>query len=326
MRSVLLGEASTGVPGRRAESLSRRLVSSVGLGRFGSLNRVPVRPDTGRSDSRLESGESGGSGSEWPMPDPEESGTGRRPATPRLSWMPQMHVIAVAVAAIVIVAVVVSLAMNSPGRTGGGQAAPHGPSSAPPVSATVPPGDFGNAVPGPTGSAEPDPAPSTPAAPSTPPQSSGAGGPHTASPRPSFRRVALYSQRADVQADGPSGQRVSRVLGSTVFPDSTSMFVGCSGAPATLTYRLDGQGVRLTATAGLTGEATPGDLVTRLIISGDGRTLADVTVSLDRQASIAADLNGVRSMVVSAQRVSGACTDVGQPYGVLGSAQLLRKA
>jgi hypothetical protein len=324
MRSVLLGEASTGAPSRRAESLSRRLVSSVGFGRVGSSNRGPVRPDIGRSDSRLESEESG---SEWRMPDPEDRGTGRRPVTPRLSWLPQKHVIAVAGAAIVVVAVVVSLAMNSPGRGGSG-AVPHGQSNSPPASAaaTVPPGGFGAAVPGSTGSAQPDPPSSTPAAPSTPPPSSGPASPHTAAPRPSFRRVALYSLRADVQADGPSGQRVSRVLGSTLFPDSTSMFVGCSGTPATLTYRLDGAGVRLTATAGLTDEATPGDLVTRVTISGDGRTLADVTVSLDRQASISADLNGVRSLVVSAQRVSGSCTGFGQPYGVLGSAQLLRKA
>jgi hypothetical protein len=115
------------------------------------------------------------------------------------------------------------------------------------------------------------------------------------------------------------------VLGSTTFPDSTSMFVGCSGEPATLAYRLDGTGVRLTAAVGLTGDATPGDLVTRVTVTGDGRTLAEVTVSLDRQASIAVNLTGVRRMVISTQRVSGSCALSGQPYGVLGNAQLLRK-
>jgi len=104
------------------------------------------------------------------------------------------------------------------------------------------------------------------------------------------------------------------------------MFVGCSDTPATLAYKLDGAGVQLAATAGLTGNATPGDLVTRVTITGDGRTLAEAMVSLDRQAAVAANLAGVRRLVVSAQRVSGSCGLAGQPYGVLGNAQLLRKA
>lgn len=49
-------------------------------------------------------------------------------------------------------------------------------------------------------------------------------------------------------------------------------------------------------------------------------------MSLDRQLAVAANLTGVHRMVVSAQRVSGSCALTGQPYGVLGNAELLRKA
>jgi hypothetical protein len=325
MRSVLLGEASSGVPRRRADSLSRRLVSSIGLRRTGSPAPEPVKPDIVASGSGLDPGESG---SGWPMPEPEGSGTAGRPVPPRRSLLPPKHVLAVGAAAVVIMAVVVALAVNSAGRAGGGRPASQPQGGPPPASATAGArtGDFGT-VPGPSGSTQPaaSPSPSAPAPSSPPPAASSAAKPPAPAPRPSLRRVALYSVPADVHADGPSGKPADTVLGSTLFPDSTSMFVGCS-EPATLTYRLDGSGVRLTATAGLTGDGTPGDLVARVTVTGDGRTLANVTVSLDRQASVAADLSGVRTMVVSAQRVSGTCQRSGQPYGVLGAAQLLRKA
>jgi hypothetical protein len=319
MRPVLLGKTSSGVPTSRADSLRQRLASSIGFRRAGASGQ----PGVGLPGSHPESG------SEWRIPEPDDSGTSRRPNAPRLSWLPQKPVLAAAAAAVVLVAVVGSLAVNAPGRPRSGQTATQGQSDLPQASATaaVPPGDFNAVVPVPTDSAQPDPTPpSATAAPSRPPQSSDATGRPAAPVQPALSRIPLYSLRADVNADGPSGQRVSTVLGSTTFPDSTSMFVGCADKPATLAYRLDGAGVRLTAAAGLTGDATPGDLVARVTVTGDGRTLAEVTVSLDRQASIAANLTGVRLMVISTQRISGSCTLSGQPYGVLGNAQLLRKA
>jgi hypothetical protein len=126
-------------------------------------------------------------------------------------------------------------------------------------------------------------------------------------------------------ADGQSGQRVNSMLGSKRFPDSTGVFINCSAQPATLTYRLDGGYSRLTTTAGLSGDATPGNLVARFVITGDGRTLSTVTLSLDRSAALSIDLNGVRTMVVSAERVTGSCQESNQPYGVLGSASLVRR-
>jgi hypothetical protein len=292
MRSVLLGEASSSTPVRHVDSMGRR-VDSMSLRSLSSI---------------------------WRVPDPDDSDIGRSPASPRFSWLLQKPVLAAAAAAVVVVAVVVSLTMSPLNRVGGGTAAPRNRTGSLPTSAaaTAPPGDFNAVVPGPSDSAQPEPPPPSEPAPAK-------SSPHTAALQPTLRRAALYSLQADVAADGPSGQRVSSVLGSATFPDSTSMFVGCSDQPATLTYRLDGAGVRLTATAGLTSDATPGNLVTRVTVRGDGRTLAQVTVSLDRQASIAADLTGVRSLVVSAQRVSGSCAPTGQPYGVLGNAQLLRK-
>jgi hypothetical protein len=138
-------------------------------------------------------------------------------------------------------------------------------------------------------------------------------------------RVALHTLRPKVVANGSSGQHMSVVIGSQAFRDSTGVHVGCSDKPATLTYDLAGGYARLTATAGLSGSGTPGDLVTRLIISGDGRSLATVNVSLDRSASVSVDLSGVRTMVISAQRVRGTCRSIHQPYGALGNAFLVTR-
>jgi hypothetical protein len=142
------------------------------------------------------------------------------------------------------------------------------------------------------------------------------------SPRPVVVRVALHTLRPSVVADGPSGRPAVAVLGSAVYPDSTAVFVSCTTRPATLSYRLDGAFTDLTARAGLTGSVTPGNLVARFVITGDGRTLASVEVSLDHSVPIPVDLTGVRTLVVSAVEVRGTCRNSDQPYGVLGTAML----
>jgi hypothetical protein len=169
-------------------------------------------------------------------------------------------------------------------------------------------------VPDPSASAEVPPSPDASASVEpTPP----------ASPPPANGRVALHTLKPGVAADGSSGQRLATVLGAQTFRDSTGVFVSCSEKPATLTYQLGGEYGRLTATAGLSGNATPGDLVARVVISGDGRSLATVTLSLDRSAPVSVNLYGVRTLVVSAQRVRGACRTAQQPFGVLGNAFLV---
>src|SRR5262249_35072316 len=96
--------------------------------------------------------------------------------------------------------------------------------AAPPWSLT-PPSDSGSP------SSEPLPLPSLTPSPPSP-------APKKPSPRAVSPRVLLDTLRPVVVADGASGRKAVAVLGSTTFPDSTSVFVGCSTQPATLTYRL----------------------------------------------------------------------------------------
>lgn len=149
--------------------------------------------------------------------------------------------------------------------------------------------------------------------------------PSASAPAAATAQVALDTMHPTVVADGKSGGRSTAVvLGSANFAEATSVFVNCAAKPATLTYQLDKQFTRLTAVAGLTGNATPGDLVARIVISGDGKQLATEMVSLDRNSALSINLTGVTKMVITAQRATGTCQNAGQPYGVLGSATLRR--
>jgi hypothetical protein len=166
----------------------------------------------------------------------------------------------------------------------------------------------------------PTPTATQPAGPPTQPAPT-----RTASPRPVVVQMSLNGLRPAVFANGPSGQKVASVIGLQRFPDSTSVFVSCSVQPATLTYQLGGGFTRFAATAGLTGDATPGNLVARITIIGDGRVLFTAMVSLDMPTSFAVNLAGVKTMVVAAAKVTGTCRDTNQPFGVLGSPQLTRR-
>lgn len=167
------------------------------------------------------------------------------------------------------------------------------------------------------------PSAASPVAPAMSAPMSVAGGAGVPSGAPTTQ-MALSTLHPTAAAGGMSGRNTFAVLGSTNFPNSTTVFVSCSGPPAVLSYQLDGQFTRLTGVAGLTGNATPGDLITEVSISGDGRKLATEMVSLDRSGPVSVNLTGVRALTVSAQRVSGTCRDAGQPYAVLGSAMLRR--
>ncbi len=152
--------------------------------------------------------------------------------------------------------------------------------------------------------------------------------PGNANPAPSATNrnyVSLSALRPRAAPDQVSGKKVSAALGAHVFPDSTTASVGCFAKPATLVYQLDGQFNRMVAVLGLTGDATPGDLVAVMSIAGDGKVRQAATVSLDRQAHITVNLSGVRTLAVSTQRVRGTCRDSQQPYGLLGGATLTRK-
>jgi hypothetical protein len=314
MRSVALGGESG------SWSLSRGR-------RNRSADRGQRRPAPARA---AQSGESGSwESDEWVQGGDGDSTSTTNPVPRSRSASPRGRIAVTILAVIVLPIVTLFLVVNhqEPGTqdTSASQT-PDAADLIPSLPDAFPPGTGApGGLPGadPTPSAVPTPSagpsPSAPAAPpATPPASARPA-------QPVIVRVPLHTLQPRVVANGPSGQRTVGMLGSTSFPNSVSVFVSCSEQLATLTYTLDGRYVRLTATAGLTGDATPGDLVTRLLITGDGRALASVEVSLDRTAPISVNLTGVRSLVVAAQRERGTCRNSNQPYGVLGTAVLQRR-
>jgi hypothetical protein len=288
----------------------------------------------GRQRGRFEDGQSTDSGDlrdsgMWVRPEPgwedQPSGVRRRSGFSSSSLLrrsaglggqgsrSRLLIVVVGLVAIVLVVGTFAVAarQRNSGSTAGSSSPIEVPSSIPTALATpslVPPSDAGSPAPLPS---LPSLTPSPPSAAPTPAR--------TVSPR-----VLLDTLRPAVVADGASGRKMVAVLGRTTFPNSTSVFVSCSTRPATLTYRLGGGFTQLSAVVGLTGSSTPGDLVAQISVVGDGRTLAMTTVSLDRTAGVSVNLSGVRTMVVTAQRISGECRNSDQPYGVLGTATLRR--
>ncbi len=133
----------------------------------------------------------------------------------------------------------------------------------------------------------------------------------------------LYQQFEAEHSVGPNGQAVEATLAGVTFPYSTGMWVGCSGEPATTTYRLGRQFVRLTAAAGLQPH-TPEKLTVKVNIIGDGNNLQEFVVGTKDTQPVNLDVTGVDALVVSAIAVDGSlCGSSGTPYGALGTAVLV---
>jgi hypothetical protein len=131
----------------------------------------------------------------------------------------------------------------------------------------------------------------------------------------------LFNLRPVAVADGPSGAHVSSLLNGRTYPDTTSAWVNCGPAPATLTYALDGKFDRLTAVLGL-ADFTPADFTALFQFVADGKVVATLQVSLQSQALLNLDVNHVKKLVISAVRTAGACPTSTQPFGALGDATL----
>ena len=301
--------------GGESGNLSRSGIQGSGLsdrGRRRSSGRRGWRSDSSVASGSNDKWESG----EWSSADGSSPGSGRSHVRGR---MPRPRVIFTIFAIVILPAVTVLFVVREQSKFVS-SAPPDLPGPSVPTDATP---SFGGLSPSaPAGTARPSvPATPSPVQPS-PVQPSPTRRP---APPPVVAKVALGTLLPITVADGPSGQRLVSVLGAQRFPDSTGLFVNCADNPATLTYQLNGRYTRLTATAGLTGDATPGDLLADVVIMGDGRPLVSATVSLDRIVPISINLTGIRTMVVSAVRAQGTCRNANQPFGVLGTATLTRR-
>ncbi|WP_133694085.1 NPCBM/NEW2 domain-containing protein [Mycobacterium sp. BK086] len=139
---------------------------------------------------------------------------------------------------------------------------------------------------------------------------------------PSVSGVPLYSRFQAEHSVGPNGKAIGADLAGTSFPNSTGMWVGCSGEEATTTYDLNGQFTRLQATAGLQLH-TPDALNVRVTISGDDRELERFEAQKATTVAVDVDVNGVEALVVAAIATNPAlCTVSDKPYGALGGAML----
>lgn len=140
------------------------------------------------------------------------------------------------------------------------------------------------------------------------------------------RGVPLYESFEAQNSVGPNGQPVTASLAGTRYPNSTGMWVGCDGEPATTTYRLGGRYSRLQASAGLQPHA-PDALSVDVSIAADGKSLAHFIISKNATAPVDLDVGGADALVVSAIAVDrSVCGTSDTPYGALGTAMLTPSA
>lgn len=134
--------------------------------------------------------------------------------------------------------------------------------------------------------------------------------------------VPLYRQFEAERSVGPNGKPINATLAGDNYPDATGMWVGCSGQPATTTYKLSGGFSRLHAVAGLEPN-TPDGLKTHATITADGRDVQEFTIEKTQTQPIDVDLTGVDTLVVAAIAVNPSlCGSSSTPYGALGAALL----
>lgn len=144
----------------------------------------------------------------------------------------------------------------------------------------------------------------------------------TTSTRTGPAGVPLYEQFEAQSSDGPNGKPINATLAGTDYRNSTGMWVGCSGKPATTTYRLGGMFARLKAVAGLQPH-TPAGLAVQATIAVNGNVVKDFTIRRTDTERIDVDVSGADSLVVTAIAVDQSlCTVSGTPYGALGDAML----
>lgn len=137
-------------------------------------------------------------------------------------------------------------------------------------------------------------------------------GPHT----------PLYQEFEAEHSVGPNGKAINASLAGTEYPNSTGMWIGCGGEPATTTYRLSGKFSHLHATAGLQPH-TPDQLNVNVTITGDGHSLQQFALTKQNPVPVNVDVGGVDALVVSAIAVNNElCGASGTPYGALGAAEL----
>ncbi|CAM2763313.1 NPCBM/NEW2 domain-containing protein [Mycobacterium intermedium] len=134
--------------------------------------------------------------------------------------------------------------------------------------------------------------------------------------------VPLYEQFEAQNSDGPNGKPINATLAGTNYRNSTGMWVGCSGRPATTTYRLRGMFARLKAVAGLQPH-TPAELAVKATVAVNGNVVKVFTIRRTDTERIDLDVSGADSLVVTAIAADNSrCTTSQTPYGALGDAML----
>jgi hypothetical protein len=121
-------------------------------------------------------------------------------------------------------------------------------------------------------------------------------------------------------ATRPAGATSAQVKGgTTTYPNSTSLWVGCDGLTDEVTLGLDGRYQRLFGHLGLRSSA-PAGLVVHVLVLVDGKPVQNVQLDSDKPAPVEVNAVLTDALIVTfeSKAVKGSCGEAAESYAVLG--------
>ncbi|MBL8931286.1 MAG: SGNH/GDSL hydrolase family protein [Kineosporiaceae bacterium] len=136
----------------------------------------------------------------------------------------------------------------------------------------------------------------------------------------------LYRYTSGQDAVGPTGTRRSYQVEDENSSHSTSFWVGCDARPAVTTFSLPEGSLRVAGDLLLDPGITPPELVVSVHLLGDGKPLGEWELRPGTRSPLTAEVSGVRSLVLTAERTGGTCTTSPIGYGVALDARVVTAA
>ena len=173
------------------------------------------------------------------------------------------------------------------------------------------------AAPSPSASDLPAPAAQTPTG-----QAPGGGSPRSATsatPTSATPVNRTWTHGLVAAATRPAAATSANVKGGGSYPNSTSLWVGCEGAPDEVTLAVNGQYKRLFGHLALR-EGVPSGLVVHTLILVDGSPVQNVQLDSGDPHAVEVNvvLTGVKQVTFSSEAVAGQCAASDESYAVLG--------
>lgn len=173
----------------------------------------------------------------------------------------------------------------------------------------------------------PSPSASDPSAPVQTSDGRTPSGPASGSPAPSETAPTaaspanrIWTHTLVTSATRPAAATSTRIKGADqIYPNSTSLWVGCEGVPDEVVLAVNGRYKRLFGHLGLR-DGVPAGLVVHTLVLVDGNPVQNIQLDSDDANAVEVNLvlTGAKQVTFQSQAVKGECSPSDESYVVLG--------